>query len=71
MRIAHLIFHVLLAHLFCVAGPVLAASGSASYTYDALGRIKVVTYDNSTTITYGYDAADNRTSPVRDGPVAS
>jgi YVTN family beta-propeller protein len=62
MRIAHLIFHVLLAHLFCVAGPVLAASGSASYTYDALGRIKVVTYDNSTTITYGYDAADNRTS---------
>jgi YVTN family beta-propeller protein/YD repeat-containing protein len=53
-----------LACLLGLAAPALAASGSAGYTYDALGRIKAVTYDNGTIITYVYDAADNRTSFV-------
>jgi YD repeat-containing protein len=42
------------------AAPSFAAS--ASYTYDALGRLVQVTYDNGTTIVYSYDAAGNRTA---------
>ena len=37
------------------------ASGIA-YTYDALGRLITLTYDNGTKITYAYDAAGNRTT---------
>jgi YD repeat-containing protein len=40
---------------------VFASSDSATYTYDALGRVTSVTYANGTTITYTYDAAGNRT----------
>jgi hypothetical protein len=57
---SRLIRYVFLTCILCIAAPALGASGSASYTYDALGRVTVVTYDNATTITYGYDAADNR-----------
>jgi YD repeat-containing protein len=44
----------------CLAGdaPALAAT---TYTYDDLGRVATVTYDNGLMITYSYDPAGNRT----------
>lgn len=39
-------------------GPV-DPSKTQSFTYDALGRLSVVTYDDGTTITYSYDASGN------------
>jgi YD repeat-containing protein len=51
----------LAALLLASAAPSFAAS--ASYTYDALGRMVQVTYpDTGTTIVYNYDAAGNRTA---------
>ena len=38
--------------------PVAAAT---TYTYDSLGRLSTVTYDNGKEIVYTYDAAGNRT----------
>jgi YD repeat-containing protein len=35
------------------------ASG-INYTYDALGRLTAITYDNGTVVFYTYDAAGNR-----------
>ncbi|MDQ0612254.1 hypothetical protein QFZ83_006425 [Variovorax sp. W1I1] len=46
-------------------------AGSVSYTYDALGRMATAVYNNgttSTTITYSYDAAGNRTSVATTTP---
>ena len=37
---------------------------TASYSYDALGRVTGVTYSDGTAITYQYDAAGNRTQQV-------
>lgn len=48
-----------------------AHAGSVSYSYDALGRIAKVVYNNgtaTTTINYSYDAAGNRTSVVTTSP---
>ena len=42
--------------------PAWAASDNATYTYDTIGRVTSVTYENGTTITYTYDAAGNRTN---------
>ena len=49
------------------AGMLLAAlfsypswAGSATYGYDALGRLISVTYGNGAMITYTYDSAGNR-----------
>jgi|JI81BgreenRNA_FD_contig_123_63178_length_6088_multi_8_in_1_out_0_1 YD repeat-containing protein len=39
-----------------------ALADTVSYTYDALGRVWIVTYSNGATITYAYDAAGNRTT---------
>jgi YD repeat-containing protein len=39
-----------------------ALASSATYTYDALGRVTQVTYDSGTTIVYTYDPATNRTT---------
>ncbi|MGX0610178.1 YD repeat-containing protein [Ralstonia pickettii] len=50
---------------------VPAVAGSVSYTYDALGRLATAVYNNgstTTTITYSYDAAGNRTSVVTTSP---
>src|SRR5262245_41170946 len=47
---------------------VLALSSSAhatvAYTYDDLGRVTSITYDDGIRITYTYDAAGNRTQHV-------
>ena len=37
------------------------AQNIANYTYDELGRLKTVTYDNGVSVVYEYDAAGNRT----------
>lgn len=58
MSLAALVFTA-----FAVALPTLAAD-SATYTYDALGRLTQVTYANGTTVQYSYDAAGNRTAKV-------
>jgi YD repeat-containing protein len=56
-----------------VAAIVVCASlarAATTYTYDELGRVITVTYDNGNQIVYVYDAAGNRT--VRTvGPAAS
>ncbi|MFL6603249.1 MAG: RHS repeat domain-containing protein [Steroidobacteraceae bacterium] len=38
-----------------------------TYTYDALGRLHMVTYQNGTTVTYTYDPAGNRTQVTNTG----
>lgn len=42
-------------------------TGSSSFTYDALGRLKTATDGRNTTITYGYDIANRQTSVVYPG----
>lgn len=37
---------------------------SFTVTYDSVGRIKTITYQNGTVITFNYDLAGNRTSVV-------
>ena len=47
--------------LFLTAAIIPAFAGNAvTYTYDALGRLIKLTFDNGTTQTYTYDAAGNR-----------
>ena len=41
---------------------VLAANGSVTYAYDALGRITAAAYDTGACITYTYDPVGNRLS---------
>ena len=41
-----------------------AANGSATYAYDALGRVASVTYDSGAIVYYTYDANGNRLSQV-------
>ncbi len=45
-----------------------AAAATTTYTYDALGRVIMVVYDNGSTVTYSYDAAGNRTTVATTGP---
>ena len=47
-----------------VSVQALAANGSVSYTYDALGRLATVSYDTGVLIIYSYDASGNRTTQV-------
>ncbi|HWT18648.1 MAG TPA: RHS repeat domain-containing protein [Variovorax sp.] len=50
---------------------IAAHAGSVSYSYDALGRLAQVIYNNgtaTTTINYSYDAAGNRTSVATTSP---
>lgn len=52
-------------------GGLAAHAGSVSYSYDALGRLATVIYNNgtaTTTISYSYDAAGNRTSVATTSP---
>jgi len=46
------------AAILC-ASAVLAAT---TYTYDDLGRVTKIVFDNGTKIVYCYDAAGNRTT---------
>jgi len=57
---------VLFALLF--ASPALATSATTTYTYDDLGRIATVTYQNGMVVTYTYDPAGNRSSVVTASP---
>ena len=43
------------------ATPSLAAT---TYTYDTLGRVSSVTYDNGLIVVYSYDSVGNRTQVV-------
>ena len=59
--------------LVCIGLVLLgAAQGSAStvYTYDDLGRLSCVLYDNGMKINYSYDQAGNRTQVVTQGGTA-
>ncbi|ADU15330.1 RHS repeat domain-containing protein [Asticcacaulis excentricus] len=40
---------------------VVSAASAQTYTYDDLGRLKIVTYSNGVKTGYSYDPADNRT----------
>ncbi len=51
-----------LAPLSCLVA--VSAFAGAAYTYDALGRIVSVRYDDGKQIVYVYDAAGNRTQEV-------
>jgi len=42
----------------------LAANGSVTYTYDALGRVASASYDTGVIVIYTYDANGNRTQQV-------
>jgi len=40
--------------------PEIAGADSCTYTYDLAGRLTHFVYYNQTSVTYKYDAADNR-----------
>lgn len=44
-----------------------ASSETATYTYDARGRLATASYSTGATVTYSYDAAGNRTQVVVTG----
>ncbi|AQQ37259.1 hypothetical protein A8E95_12180 [Burkholderia cenocepacia] len=47
------------------------SAGTVDYTYDALGRLVKAVYSDgakTTTVTYNYDAAGNRTSVTSNSP---
>lgn len=50
-----------------LAVTTLAHADTATYQYDALGRLISVTRSNGSTTTYTYDAAGNRTSRTSTG----
>ncbi len=43
-----------------------AASDSATYTYDTLGRLQKITFANGKTVIYTYDSEGNFVSVVAD-----
>jgi hypothetical protein len=60
---------------FAAFASFAAQAGSVGYAYDALGRLASVVYSSgtattpsTTTITYSYDAAGNRTSVATTSP---
>jgi YD repeat-containing protein len=58
-------------HLFAGGLAMVAAgsafAGSATYTYDNLGRVTRITYSNGVVITYTYDASGNRIAVITTG----
>lgn len=61
-RMKKIITFVLLASFLGAMDNAMAATDTATYSYDAQGRLKTITYTNGTTITYTYDSEGNRTS---------
>lgn len=53
-----------LATLLLTVSAPAPAQTNFGYTYDALGRVKIVTYPDGSTVAYDYDAAGNRTQKV-------
>lgn len=55
-----------LAFVFAAAAMLTTtpAAAAVTYTYDTLGRVATVTYDNGMEIIYTYDPAGNRTQVV-------
>lgn len=60
---------VIVSWAFFPAGS--ASAGSASYTYDSLGRLTRAEHTNGAVITYVYDAAGNRSSTATTGTGAA
>lgn len=58
------IFTIIFGAALMATASLQAATGSAAYTYDSLGRLTQVTYDNGTTIVFSYDAVGNRANRV-------
>lgn len=56
-----------LAGIAMTLSAAAAFAGSASYTYDSLGRLTKVVYSNGVTIVYSYDQTGNRTSTTVTG----
>ena len=52
----------LVVALSAPSSSVDAANGSVVYTYDALGRVRTVSYDTGVIILYTYDAKGNPTT---------
>ncbi len=48
----------------CGMSSAQAATGSVTYTYDALGRVTSASYDTGVLILYAYDANGNRTQQI-------
>jgi YD repeat-containing protein len=53
--------------LGAAAGRSALAADQTIYTYDALGRLQSVQYQNGTTVAYTYDPAGNRTQVANTG----
>jgi hypothetical protein len=55
-------FRVLALTSALAAAGLAAPAWAITYEYDALGRVKKVTYDDGSYVVYAYDAAGNRTA---------
>jgi YD repeat-containing protein len=55
---------IALAASIALLPAAIAAPDSMSIVYDAVGRVKQITFANGTTVIYNYDAVGNRTSVV-------
>lgn len=51
-----------LAAMLLLATAAPSSAGTVRYSYDAQGRLAMVTYSDGTIISYTYDAAGNRTA---------
>jgi hypothetical protein len=58
----HVILSVVALSVALGVVAALAANGSVTYTYDALGRLNTANYDTGVCVSYAYDANGNRTS---------